>query len=240
MKKGVILAGGKGTRLLPATRITNKHLIPIGSRPMVEFPLAVLKKLGVQEILLVSGGEHVGDFAEYFGDGSDFGVSLTYRVQKNAGGIGHALLQAEPFFSGDTVLAILGDNIFEESEIPTAFGRPLRDQARILLKEVDAPQRFGVARFGENGELLEIMEKPENPPTKFIVTGLYKFPADVFEVIKILKPSPRGEIEITDVNNHYIRSGRMDHDIFGGFWSDAGTPESLFKAHEWLEKSRTV
>ena len=238
--KGVILAGGKGTRLLPATRITNKHLIPIGSIPMIEFPLAVLSKLNVKEVLLVSGGEHVGDFAEYLGDGSDFGISFTYRIQKKPGGIAHALLQAESFFLGEEVLAILGDNIFETQAIPLSLGKPEHDRAHILLKEIDNPKRFGVARVGKEGELLEIIEKPENPPSNLIVTGVYRFPADVFDVVKTLVPSERGEIEITDVNNHYIRSGRMDYDIFSGFWSDAGTPESLFRANEWLVKSNNA
>lgn len=233
--RGIILAGGKGTRLLPATRVMNKHLIPVGTTPMVELPLRLLKKIGVTDILLVAGGEHIGGFAEYLGDGSAFGVSLTYRVQSEAGGIAQALALAEDFAKGERVAVILGDNIFDESDFSPADFSAAPNAAQIFLKEVADPKRFGVVAFDAQGKPTRIVEKPENPPSSFAVTGLYCFPADVFEVVKGLKPSARGELEITDANSWYLANGRMRARVITSFWSDAGTPESLFRAHEWLQ-----
>ena len=234
------MAGGRGTRLLPATKITNKHLIPIGSTPMIEFPLRVLKKCGIEDILLISGGEHVGDFAEYLGDGSEFEVSLTYRIQKEAAGIAHALLQAEKFFSGTPVVAILGDNVFDDKNFSKLDAAGFTDNAQILLKKVSDPRRFGVAKFGSKQKLIGIVEKPVRPPSEYAVTGFYRYPADVFDIIRKLKPSKRGELEISDVNNFYIRSGRIEHEFFNGFWSDAGTPDSLFRIYPWLKKQNLL
>lgn len=232
--RGVILAGGKGTRLLPATKVMNKHLIPLGTTPMVEFPLRLLKKIGITEILLVTGGEHIGGFAEYLGDGSSFGVSLTYRVQQGANGIAAALALAEDFARKEPITVILGDNIFDERDFSPGMLPDNPEQALIFIKEVEAPSRFGVVEFDGQKKPVRIIEKPETPPSKFAVTGLYVFPGDVFGVIKQTRPSARGELEITEVNNIYLHQGRMSVRTINGFWSDAGTAESLFKAHEWL------
>lgn len=230
--RGVILAGGKGTRLLPATKVMNKHLMPIGTTPMIEFPLRLLKKIGITDILLVTGGDHIGGFAEYLGDGSAFGVALTYRVQAQANGIAGALALAEGFAAGERVVVILGDNIFDERDFsPADFDLPA-NAAQIFIKEVSDPKRFGVVEFDAQKKPVRIVEKPENPTSKFAVTGLYSYPADIFGVIKKLKPSARGELEITDANNFYVAAKRMQCRVVNGFWSDAGTPESLFKAHE--------
>jgi len=235
--RGIILAGGKGTRLLPATKVMNKHLIPIGTRPMIEFPLATLRAMGIQDILLVAGGDHIGGFAEYLGDGSAFGVSLTYRVQQEAGGIAQALALGREFAAGQRVAAILGDNIFDEKEL--AGSLPAEENtACIFTKEIEDASRFGVVEFDSSRTPVRIVEKPKTPPSRSVVTGLYLYPADVFEVVKTLKPSKRGELEITDVNNAYLAKGRMRIVAITGFWSDAGTPESLFKANEWLQGKR--
>lgn len=228
--RGVILAGGKGTRLLPATRVLNKHLIPIGTRPMIEFPLRTLVSMGVKEVLLVAGGEHIGGFAEYLGDGSAFGVALTYRVQQEAGGIAQALSLAEDFAQGERIVVVLGDNIFDEGEFRSCSFQD--DAAYIFTKEVSDPYRFGVLELARDGQPVRIVEKPKTTSSNAAVTGLYSYPADVFSIIRTLKPSARGELEITDVNNAYLTQRRMTVSSIRGFWSDAGTPESLFRAHE--------
>ncbi len=231
--RGVILAGGKGTRLLPATKITNKHLIPIINQPMVLYPLRTLVHFGIKNILLVSGGEHIGDFAEFLGDGSTFGVNLTYKVQKEAGGIAQALALARDFVEHDfsssnpQFAVVLGDNILGEIPRP-----PLHDGATVFLKKVSDPQRFGVASF-RNGKLVGVIEKPKTPPSNFIVVGVYLYPRDVFDVIKTLKPSKRGEFEIAEVNDIYIKQGRCMARKLAGFWSDAGTPASLAQTTRW-------
>lgn len=227
--KGVILAGGTGSRLYPLTKVTNKHLLPVYNKPMILYPLETLKSLGIDEICIVSGGEHIADFMRFLGSGSEFGVKLTYKVQDGPKGIAHALLQAEKFVKNDEkVVVILGDNIFEKVEAPQ---EALSDNnAYIYIKEVEDPERFGVVKFDENNEIAEIIEKPKEPPSKFAVTGLYIYPSDVFDFIKTLKPSQRGELEITDVNNWYLKQGRLKAIKIDGFWSDAGTFESLLKA----------
>ncbi len=233
--KGIILAGGKGTRLLPATRVMNKHMIPIRNYPMILYPLSTLVRgFGIHDILIVTGGDHVGAFAEFLGDGSVYETALTYRVQKEAGGIAQALLLAEAFSGGEQVVVILGDNIFEHEPIQTEVLS--RDHAHLFLKDVPDPQRFGVATLSE-GRVSSIVEKPVTPESPYAVTGLYVYPPDVYERIKVLKPSARNELEITDVNNSYVAQKRCTAHILTGFWSDAGTPASLARTIEWAEEA---
>jgi len=228
--KGVILAGGTGSRLLPLTKVTNKHLLPIGRKPMIYYPIEKLVHAGISQILVVTGVEHMGDVVSLLGSGKDFGCSFTYKVQDEAGGIAQALGLAENFASGDSIVVILGDNIFSD-EIGPYVQRYLQQGggARILLKEVEDPQRFGVAEI-QADRIIGIEEKPKRPRTSFCVTGIYMYDNAVFEIIRGLKPSARGELEITDVNNAYIEQGRMKFDILQGWWTDAGTFESLKKA----------
>lgn len=231
--KGVILAGGTGSRLLPLTKITNKCLLPIFNQTMIEYPLATLLKAGIREILIVSGRERAGDFIEYLGSGRDFGAKFSYKVQDEAGGIAQALLLAEDFADSRPVTVILGDNIFEDN-----FSRAVktfRSGARIFLKKVPNSKRFGVAVL-EGKRAVKIIEKPSQPPTPFAVTGLYQYDAKVFGIIKRLKPSARGELEITDVNNAYIRRNSLKAEFVKGFWTDAGTFESLARAVNWAMK----
>lgn len=232
--KGIILAGGRGTRLLPATKIMNKHLIPILNNPMILYPLETLKSFGIKDILIVSGGEHIGGFADFLGDGSEYGVNLTYKVQSEAGGIAQALGLAKDFAHDEPILIILGDNIFDNKQFENVICD--FDNAKLFLKEVEDPQRFGVATLDQFGKIDGIEEKPKEPKSNLVVTGLYYYPNDVFEIIKTLKPSNRGELEITDVNNFYVRTWRCDSFLLTDFWSDAGTPESLLKTIVWLHK----
>ncbi|MCC6907829.1 MAG: NTP transferase domain-containing protein [Phycisphaerales bacterium] len=240
--KGVILAGGFGTRLLPMTRVTNKHLLPVYDRPMVYFPIESLVTAGVKEILLVTGGNAAGDFVELLGNGEEFGLrKLSYAFQKGAGGIAEALGLAEDFADGQPIAVILGDNIFQNdiAEMAAAYRSQLAENgnqgARIALKDVKDPQRFGVPRFdGVDGQagrrIVEIVEKPQNPPSMYAVVGLYMYDASVFDIIKGLKPSARNELEITDVNNAYLKRGQLEFSMLQGWWSDAGTIESLHHA----------
>jgi glucose-1-phosphate thymidylyltransferase len=225
--RGVILAGGKGTRMGELTKVTNKHLLPVGPWPMVYYPLKKLTGAGIEEILLVSGTEHMGDFVELLGSGRHHGCRLTYRVQDEAGGIAQALGLAEHFCIGSRACVLLGDNIFRDPLVPIlelANTRP--DWAWIGLKEVPDPQRYGVATVRE-GRIVAIEEKPPQPTSPYAVVGIYIYPPDVFGIIKTLKPSARGELEITDVNNHYLRQGRLGHFFLEGYWTDAGTLDSL-------------
>lgn len=230
--RGVILAGGKGTRMGELTKVTNKHLLPVGAWPMVYHPLKKLTGAGMQEILLVSGTEHMGDFVELLGSGKDHSCRLTYRVQDEAGGIAQALGLAEHFCSGSRSCVLLGDNIFRDPLIglvEKANSRP--DWAWIGLKQVHDPGRYGVAEL--NGDaVVSIEEKPRNPKSDLAVVGIYIYPPDVFSVIKTLKPSGRGELEITDVNNYYLKQGRMGWSKLDGYWTDAGTLDSLDHANE--------
>ncbi|MBI4015727.1 MAG: NTP transferase domain-containing protein [Candidatus Aenigmarchaeota archaeon] len=226
--KGVILAGGEGTRLRPLTLVTNKHLLPVFDRPMIIHPLETLKSIGANDICIITGGEYMADFMRFLGSGSDLGVNLTYKIQDGALGIAHALLQTENFSNNGKIITILGDNIFEWVSIPPeAF---TDDNAYIFLKEMKKPQRFGVPVFDSSGNILKIEEKPAQPKSNFAVTGLYIYPADVFDFIKTLKPSGRGELEITDVNNWYLKQGRLKAIKVDGFWSDSGTLDSLLRA----------
>jgi len=228
---GIILAGGRGTRLHPATKLMNKHLIPILNKPMILYPIQTLKALGISNILIISGGGHVGDFAEFLGDGSALGISLTYRVQTTAGGIAHALNLAEVFVGEHDCMVILGDNIFDNTKFKDI--NISEKGAVVFTKQMGDPRRFGVVSFGDDGKIKKIIEKPQNPDSDTAVIGLYKYPPSVFKIIRTLQPSKRGELEITDVNNHYIKSGEMSTVNFDGFWTDAGTPESLFEATKW-------
>lgn len=237
--KGVVLAGGLGTRLYPLTRVTNKHLLPIYDRPMIFYPIEKLVEAGVEDILVVTGGNHAGEFLRLLGNGKEFGLKhLNYTYQEGEGGIAEALGLAEHFADGQPVCVILGDNLFEDSLAEAV--RHFRHQgegAKILLKEVDDPERFGVAVL--DGERVErILEKPKDPPTRWAVTGVYMYDAHVFEIVKTLKPSGRGELEITDVNNRYIERGSLTYEKLSGWWTDAGTFESLYRASSLVHAAR--
>jgi len=229
--RGVILAGGKGTRLGELTRVTNKHLLPVGSYPMVYHPLKKMVGAGLREILLVSGTEHMGDFVELLGSGREHKCNLTYRVQDEAGGIAQALGLAELFCRDARSLVILGDNIFLDplGDMLTAANQH-PDWAWVALKQVSDPERYGVAEL-RDGKVIGIEEKPPKPKSDHAVAGIYIYPPDVFQVIRTLKPSKRGELEITDVNNHYLKQGRMGYSTLPGYWTDAGTLESLAHAN---------
>ncbi len=229
--KGVILAGGLGTRMHPATRVTNKHLLPVYDKPMIYYPIQTLINAGIDDILIVTGGNSSGDFLKLLGNGREFGLKhLNYTYQEGEGGIAEALDLAEHFASGEPICVILGDNIVEKNicEAADAF-REQDGGARIMLKRVDDPERFGVPVL-EGDTVREIIEKPTDPPSPFAVIGIYFYDNTVFEIIKTLKPSERGELEITDVNNAYIARGKMQSSVIDGWWTDAGTFESLHRA----------
>jgi glucose-1-phosphate thymidylyltransferase len=229
---GVILAGGKGTRLGHLTRVTNKHLLPVADQPMIFYPLKKLVGAGVKDIMIVTGTEHMGAFVSLLGSGKEFGCSLTYRVQDEAGGIAQALGLAEGFASRRTTLVLLGDNIFKTNlhwfTWPDRFRND--DNAALMLSVVPDPRRYGVAVLSDNtpnARITSIVEKPEVPPSHLAVTGVYRYPPDVYSFIRELGPSARGEYEITDINNHYVDDRRIDSLITDEFWTDAGTIESL-------------
>jgi glucose-1-phosphate thymidylyltransferase len=229
--KGIILAGGLGTRLYPLTKITNKHLLPIHDRPMIYYPLQTLINAGIWDILIVTGGNNAGDFLRLLGNGKEFGLKhINYTYQEGEGGIAAALDLAEYFADGEKICVVLGDNLIEKN-IARAV-RSFQEQkagAKILLKEVPDPQRFGVPEIVE-GTIRGIVEKPKTPKSNYAVIGIYLYDASVFEIIKTLKPSDRGELEITDVNNEYLRRGNLTYDILDGWWTDAGTFDSLLRA----------
>lgn len=235
--KGVILAGGLGRRLYPLTKITNKHLLPVYNKPMIFYPLQTLVDAGISEIMLVTGGNNAGDFLRLLGNGREFGLQhIHYTYQVGEGGIADALSLAEHFARGEKIVVILGDNIIEGNIINAvkAFERQ-KSGAMLLLKEVDDPQRFGVAEF-KGKRIVRILEKPEKPPSRFAVTGIYFYDSEVFSIVKTLKPSARGELEITDVNNHYIAKGSLRYQILEGWWTDAGTFESLLRANNLVAR----
>lgn len=230
--KGVILAGGLGTRLHPLTKITNKHLLPIYDRPMIYYPLETLVQAGIEDILIVTGGNNAGDFLRLLGNGKEFGLKhLNYTYQEGEGGIADALSLAEYYVDRDPVVIILGDNIIEK-EITQAVRNFEKqpDGAKILLKEVEDPWRFGVAEL-DGDRVIRLVEKPKVPKSSLIVTGIYMYDATVFDIIRGLDPSDRGELEITDVNNIYIERNQMTFEILDGWWTDAGTFESLYRAN---------
>lgn len=230
--KAIILAGGTGSRLFPLTKVTNKHLLPVGRYPMIFHPIHILRKAGLTDILIVTGKEHMGDVVNLLGSGSDIGVSFTYKVQDEAGGIAQALSLAEHFVGKDQMVVILGDNVFEDDITP--YVNNFKDQnngAKILIQQVEDPTRFGVPEL-QGDQIISIEEKPEYPKSNYAVTGIYMFDHYVFDIIRTLKPSARGELEITDVNNAYIERGELTFDVLQGWWTDAGTHASLARANE--------
>ena len=236
--KGVVLAGGLGSRLYPLTKVTNKHLLPVYKEPMVYYPIRTLVNAGIDEILIVTGGNNAGDFLRLLGNGSEFGLRhLNYTYQEGEGGIAAALSLAEYFADDDKVVVVLGDNIIEKNigKAVESF-RGQKEGAKILLKEVPDPQRFGVPAF-EEGKIIRVDEKPKVPASSYAVIGIYMYDSGVFDFIKTLKPSERGELEITDVNNFYIRAGKMTWDVLDGWWTDAGTFESLQYAGKMVAKT---
>ncbi len=237
--KGIILAGGTGSRMMPCTKVTNKHLLPVYDKPMIYYPLQTLINANIKNIMIVSGKGHAGHFVNLLGSGKDFGVKLSYEVQEEAGGIAEALSLAEDFADNESIVVILGDNIFED-EIHI-FIKEFEKQgkgARIFLKETDmeSAKRFGIALV-EKDKVLYVEEKPSNPKSNLAMTGLYMFDSKVFDVIKTLTPSARGELEITDAIDNYVKKGECYYSIIRGFWSDAGTFESLYKAASLIRKN---
>jgi glucose-1-phosphate thymidylyltransferase len=230
--KGVILAGGTGSRLYPLTKVTNKHLLPVGAYPMIYHAVHKLKEASIVDILIVTGKGHMGDVVNLLGSGYEFGVTFTYKVQDEAGGIAQALGLAQGFAAGQPITVILGDNIFSDN-ISSYVESFLKEGAgaKVLLKEVHDPVRYGVAEL-HGPYIISIEEKPKKPKSSYAVTGIYMYDNEVFKIIKDLKPSDRGELEITDVNNEYISAGQMSYDIMNGWWTDAGTHDSLAAANE--------
>jgi glucose-1-phosphate thymidylyltransferase len=236
--KGVILAGGLGTRLYPLTKVTNKHLLPVYDKPMIYYPIQTLINAGIDDILIVTGGNNAGDFLRLLGNGKEFGLKhINYTYQQGEGGIAEALSLAEFFAAGEGICVVLGDNIIEKNirRAAEAF-RKQREGAKILLKEVPDPHRFGVAEM-KRDRIVGIEEKPKQPKSNYAVIGIYFYDPTVFDFIKTLKPSERGELEITDVNNRYIEKGSMTYDILEGWWTDAGTFESLLRANQLVAQT---
>ncbi|MBN1166314.1 MAG: NTP transferase domain-containing protein [Methanospirillaceae archaeon] len=234
--KGVILAGGTGTRLYPLTKVTNKHLLPVGKEPMIFNPIRQLLSAGITDILVVTGKDHMGEIVRLLGSGSDFDCNFTFRVQEKAGGIADALALANVFANGDRLVVILGDNILTHSirKYVDTFKKQSIG-AKILLKRVGDPERFGVAALDErNKMIIQIEEKPETPKSDYAVIGVYMYDSHVFDVIQSLRPSARGELEITSVNNWYVEQNTMTYDFIEGDWTDAGTFESLVYANELM------
>jgi glucose-1-phosphate thymidylyltransferase len=236
--KGIVLAGGSGSRLFPLTKVTNKHLLPVGQVPMIYHPVGKLLEAGITEILIVTGLEHMGHVVSLLGSGKKFGCEFTYRVQDEAGGIAQALALGRHFAFGDRMVVILGDNIFADpiTEYVKNFSVQ-KSGAKIILKEVPDPERFGVAEL-QGDRVTGIEEKPAEPKTNLAVTGVYMYDSQVFEIARTLKPSARGELEITDVNNAYIEKGELSYDLFQGWWTDAGTFDSLLHANEMLQQNK--
>jgi len=237
--KGVILAGGLGTRLHPLTKVTNKHLLPVYDRPMIHYPVRTLVEAGIRDLLLVTGGNNAGDFLRLLGNGAEFGLKhLNYTYQVGEGGIADALKLAEHFADGEKVCVFLGDNLVERSirrEVEAFERQP--SGARILLKEVPDPERFGVAEV-EGDRVRRIEEKPAHPRSRLAVVGIYFYDAKVFEILRPLEPSARGELEITDVNNAYLRAGALTYGVLEGWWTDAGTFPSLLRANTLVAAAR--
>ena len=232
--KGIILAGGKGTRLFPLTKATNKHLLPLGKEPMLYHPIRHMCGAGIEDILVVTSTQHMGDVVNCLGSGADFGCSLTYKVQEEAAGIADALRLGESFAGDEKICVMLGDNVFENSISPYAANfKQQKVGARVVVKEVGEPERYGVAAMDER-QIVDIEEKPKNPKSKFAVVGLYFYDNQVWDMIRSIKPSARGELEITSVNNAYIERSQLMFDICEGRWSDAGTFDS------WMEASKLM
>ncbi len=235
--KGIILAGGLGKRLYPLTKVTNKHLLPVYGKPMIYYPIQTLVDAGIKDILVVTGGNNAGEFLRLLGNGKEFGLKhINYTYQEGEGGIAEALRLAEHFADKDGIVVILGDNIIENSirDCVNDFVKQKKG-AKILLKEVEDPERFGVAEL-KGDKIVGIEEKPKKPKSKYAVTGIYMYDNRVFEIIRSLKPSGRGELEITDVNNAYIKDGELTYSVLDGWWTDAGTFESLLRANNLVAK----
>jgi glucose-1-phosphate thymidylyltransferase len=234
--RGVVLAGGTGSRLRPLTKVTNKHLLPVGQKPMIYYPIEKLTGIGIEEILIVTGVEHMGDVVGLLGSGREFGCRFTYKVQDEAGGIAQALGLAENFANGQPLAVILGDNIFQ-ANLKSYVEQFLRQGAgaRLLLKQVSDPHRFGVAEI-RDGKVLGIEEKPARPKSDYAIIGVYFYDAGVFDIIRTLRPSGRGELEITDVNNAYLCKGQLSYDVIDGWWTDAGTFDSLDRASDLVAR----
>lgn len=236
--KGIVLAGGTGSRLYPLSKVTNKHLLPVGRFPMIYYPIFKLKQAGINDIFIVTGKEHAGAIVNLLGSGYEMGLNFTYRIQDQAGGIAQALSLAEGFVGNDRCAVILGDNIFEDNIAGAVERFQSQDQAaKVILKEVEDPQRYGVAEL-KGSKLISIEEKPKLPKSNYCVTGIYMYDNSVFDIIRTLKPSKRGELEISDVNNEYIRRGNLSVDFLNGWWTDAGTFESLAYANMLVEGNR--
>ena len=231
--KGVVLAGGLGSRLHPLTKVTNKHLLPIYNKPMIYYPIEALTAAGIEELLIVTGGNDAGDFLRLLGNGEAFGLRrINYAYQAGEGGIAHALSYAEPFAAGESICVMLGDNIIERNFVEAA--RDFEQQpcgAKVMLKEVPDPQRFGVPVFDQD-QIVAFEEKPAQPASPYAVIGVYFYDARVFDIIRSLKPSARGELEITDVNNAYLQRGELTWSLLEGWWTDAGTFDSLLLANK--------
>lgn len=236
LMKAVILAGGRGARLKPFTKVINKHLLPVGPYPMIYWPIRRLKDAGIDEILIITNKQHINSFIEVLGNGEALNVKLDYRVQENeGGGIADALMSAKSYIDQEKFVVILGDNIFEDSLIP--YIQVFKEQKKgaiVLLKEMKDPTRYGVPQLDlVNQKIISIIEKPVNPPSSYCVTGIYLYDQEVFELIEGINPSDRNELEITDVNNLYIKKNLLEYDILRGWWIDAGTHESLYKAYQY-------
>ena len=239
--KGVILAGGLGTRLIPLTRITNKHLLPVYNKPMIFYPLQKLVDAGIKDILIVTGGNNAGDFLRLLGNGAEFGLKhINYTYQKGEGGIADALRLAEHFAAGEKIVVILGDNIFGTSikQFVKKF-QAQRAGARILIKAVEDPERFGVVEL-KRGKIVSIKEKPKKPKSNQIITGVYMYDHQIFDLIRTLKPSRRNELEITDVNRAYLKMKKLQFDVMRGWWTDCGTFESLFAANKLVLSGQRI
>ncbi len=238
--KGVILAGGLGTRLYPLTKITNKHLLPVYDKPMIYYPIESLVRAGIDDIMIVTGGNSAGDFLRLLGNGSEFGLKhINYTYQEKEGGIAHAIALAEHFAEGGKIIIILGDNIIEDdlSDTVTSFDQQKRG-ARIFLKEVEDPREYGVAEL-EGDRIVNIEEKPKHPKSHYAVIGCYMYDNHVFDIIRTLKPSGRGELEVTDVNNVYLQEGLMTYSILSGYWGDAGDSiDALLRVNNYIASKR--
>ncbi len=237
--KGIILAGGTGSRLTPLTKVTNKHLLPIYDKPMIYYPLLKLKEMGIGSILLVSGRGHAGHFLELLGSGSEFGVNLSYEVQEEAGGIAQALSLARDFVGTQKFVVMLGDNVYEDNltEAVRSFEAG-PSEVHIFLKAMAHPESYGVPRF-DGEKIVEILEKPKVPPSPYAVTGCYMYSPDVFEVIKGIQPSARGELEISSVNDHYVKKGSLTHTLLEGFWGDCGESiDGMMQVARFIQEKR--
>ena len=239
--KGIVLAGGKGTRLYPLTKVTNKHLLPVGKEPMIFNPIKQLVSAGIKDILVVTSTEHMGDMVNLLGSGKQFGVDFTYKVQESAGGIAQALGLAEDFAGSGKIIVILGDNVFQQN-LKRAVNnfKKQKSGAKIFLSRVKNPQAYGIAQIVKN-KIVGIEEKPKNPKNNLAVVGVYFYDNQVFKIIKTLKPSARGELEITDVNNYYVRNKSMRYEILRGWWGDCGESfNSLLQASQLVSKTKNL